>query len=421
MPPGFFGGSHAHRKKLEIAAMQGKNSSAASRRSALKMGALAIAGGAVGWDQWTPSLANGAEHCIESVPGTGLTYYLIPYDDNGVERPWAGTLCSEKAIQHLSSLPITDVFIFSHGWKGADCKSFDPQELYQALKADRAEQRITKDADIRGFPGIDSVLDLLLVLLRTVSFWKMKDRARQFGETSGHQLLVALQNAVPHDRAVRFHLMGHSFGCIVVSATLAGPRRYGPAIQPVHSVSLIQGALSLWSFCSNFPYRSGLPGYFRPIIDRQLVGGPIITTQSRFDTAVSKWYPRAAGVARQVFYAKPGDPAFPEYAGVGIYGIQGENCNPQNIEVLPATASYAFRPGMIYNIESSRVICNTDDATSGAHSDICHPEIAHAVWQAATVEVQRPPQPAPAPPVYPPSPCCGRLRRIKRRRCRRSR
>jgi hypothetical protein len=30
-------------------------------------------------------------------------------------------------------------------------------------------------------------------------------------------------DAVPPGRDVRFHLMGHSFGCIVVSGTVAGP------------------------------------------------------------------------------------------------------------------------------------------------------------------------------------------------------
>src|SRR5687767_257550 len=60
--------------------------------------------------------------------------------------------------------------------------------------------------------------------------------------------------------------------------------------------------------------------------------------------------------------------------------------------------AYAFKPDIIYNIECSRVI-NKKYFISGAQSDICHPEVAHVIWEAARVEV---PQPSPAP--VPPAP-----------------
>ena len=69
---------------------------------------------------------------------------------------------------------------------------------------------------------------------------------------------------------------------------------------------------------------------------------------------------------------------------------------------------YDFRPGKIYNLDCSRVICNGTGA-SGAHNDICHPEVAHAVWQAATVVVEL----APAPPP-PPQPINPRRRPLQR-------
>lgn len=61
--------------------------------------------------------------------------------------------------------------------------------------------------------------DIVLAPLYVLSFWKMKDRARRIGETGAHLLLLHLQQAAP---AARFHCMGHSFGCIVVSAMIAG-------------------------------------------------------------------------------------------------------------------------------------------------------------------------------------------------------
>ena len=53
-------------------------------------------------------------------------------------------------------------------------------------------------------------------------FWKMKDRAKRVGEAGGFALLSALMHA-SEDRDVRFHLMGHSFGCIAASASACGP------------------------------------------------------------------------------------------------------------------------------------------------------------------------------------------------------
>lgn len=40
--------------------------------------------------------------------------------------------------------------------------------------------------------------------------------------------------------------------------------------------------------------------------------------------------------------------------------------------------------GTVYNLESSNVIAK-GGGSSGAHSDICHPEVAHAVWSAMAV------------------------------------
>ena len=46
-----------------------------------------------------------------------------------------------------------------------------------------------------------------------------------------------------------------------------------------------------------------------------------------------------------------------------------------------ADFDYGFEPGHIYNLEASHVIKN-GGGFSGAHSDIAHPEVAHAMWQA---------------------------------------
>src|SRR5271170_3224679 len=53
-----------------------------------------------------------------TIPGTDHTYGLIAYDSDGNERLEAGTKFSQKLLEVASTEPITNVFFFSHGWKG---------------------------------------------------------------------------------------------------------------------------------------------------------------------------------------------------------------------------------------------------------------------------------------------------------------
>lgn len=217
--------------------------------------------------------------------------------------------------------------------------------------------------------------------LRQLSFWAMKDRARRIGESGVHDLLVTLQQAAPR---ARFHLMGHSFGCIVVSAAITGRLGHGDTAsrlpRPVHSLFLVQGALSLWSFAQAIPYPPGAPGYFRPIgVAPALVSGPVVTTRSTFDRAVGTFFPLAARLGHDRLLGGE----LPEFGAAGAFGLQGLPAGQTaDLPVLNADARYGFDAGRTYNIDASTVICH-GRGPSGAHCDIAHPEIAHIFWQAA--------------------------------------
>ena len=246
---------------------------------------------------------------------------------------------------------------------GNDREPFDAEAIYQEGQSVAVS-----------FGGFT---DGLLSPARTLSFWVMKDRARQFGESGAHQLLSDLM-LVAAGRDVKFHLMGHSFGCIAVSATVAGPA--GSTLpRPVDSMALIQGAISLWSYCSDIPEAPGTPGYFHRLLAEKRVPGPIVTTQSRFDRAVGTWYPWAAGVKGQVSFG-PGE--LPKYGAVGAFGVRGPGAEGEDRVILRLDHAYGFEPGKIYNIDGSGVI-NIGSGFSGAHSDIAKPEVAHAIWEAA--------------------------------------
>ncbi|MEB3279327.1 MAG: hypothetical protein VKK42_10460 [Lyngbya sp.] len=223
----------------------------------------------------------------------------------------------------------------------------------------------------------------ILAPLRTLSFWKMKDRARQFGEETGHKFLQDLQRV--SNEQVRFHLIGHSFGAIVMSGMLAGPKNWGVLERPVNSLFLIQGAFSHWSYCPDIPVTPGVAGYFHPLIAEGKVSGSMITTYSKFDTAVCKWYPLAASASslltRSVSFFEFNQ--LPMYGALGAFGARGgDDFQAVDMDMLDQNSPYPFYPGQIYNLDSQEFI-REGSGPEGAHNDITHPEVAHAVWQAA--------------------------------------
>jgi len=212
--------------------------------------------------------------------------------------------------------------------------------------------------------------------LRQLSFWTMKARAQRVGEGGGAALLSRLRSAA-QSSPLRIHLMGHSFGCIVVCGMVRGVAAAAPG-PSVHSMLLAQGALSLWSFSSSIPVAPGERGYFSPVVNA--VSGPILTTASVHDTAVGRLYPLAAGVARQVAFAIG---EFPKYGALGSFGARGIQAN--DLKMRSTDHEYDFQPGRVYNLESSEII-RDGGGFSGAHGDIARVEVAHAFWAAALTE-----------------------------------
>lgn len=254
------------------------------------------------------------------------------------------------------------------GAPGDDREPFDAEALYQAAQGD--------DVSFGGFRN--GVLEPL----RLLSFWQMKQRACAVGERGIHDLLGALQ-AAAGARDVRFHLMGHSFGCIVVSAAVAGPPGSPPLPRPISSLALVQGALSLWSYCTEIPRAPGRSGHFRSIVEGGKVNGPVIVTTSVHDTAVGVLYPKGAGTAGLFGDQVSFDLAeLPTYGASGAFGMRGPGLTIVDRDLAALGEAYDLVGGTIYNLECSEVI-REGGPPSGAHSDIARPQVAHAVWSAA--------------------------------------
>jgi hypothetical protein len=251
------------------------------------------------------------------------------------------------------------------GAPGEDREPFDPDAAYEA--------GFDAGVDFGSRPALGNIL----TPLKQLSFWTMKARGRSIGEGGGHVFLTRLLR-VPGAEHVRFHLMGHSFGCITVTAMISGPANgHGPS-RPMSSVVLVQGAVSLWAYCNDIPVAKGTPGYFSRFASRPDVAGPVLATTTSHDRALNFWYPTAAGISRHVDF----DPQrLPRHGALGIFGIRGPGAHVTEVDVESSAHDYGFRPDKIYNVKADRIM-RTGDAFSGAHSDIVHPEIAHLVWEA---------------------------------------
>ncbi|WP_448610436.1 hypothetical protein [Geodermatophilus sp. URMC 60] len=245
---------------------------------------------------------------------------------------------------------------------GDDRAPFDPEAVYQACLVD----------ELASFGGTS--LGGVLAPLRVLTFWHMKRRARDVGVGGVADLLTRLQEAAP---GARFHLMGHSFGCIVVSSAVAGR---GPAgRRPVASLALVQGAMSLWSFCSAIPSAPERSGYFHRVLADGLVTGPVVVTTSVHDRAVRSFYPIGAGSRGQVDYLPD---RLPTYGAIGTFGVRGPGIQVVDDDLRAVGEPYDLRPGVVHDLRGDDVI-RDGAGVMGAHSDITKPPVAHAVWQAA--------------------------------------
>jgi hypothetical protein len=316
----------------------------------------------------------------EDVVGAAVGEQIALFNASDEIRPQLETIYKAyQALDTPDALPaeVRDAYLQINqklGIGAEDREAFDPEAIYQnSLEADQEQD------DLANFGGGFSWGDLLAPL-RVLSFWRMKDRARSFGESGANDLMRKMQQATA-GRDVRFHLMGHSFGCIAVTAMLTGASEAAMAQGPAHSMLLAQGAVSLWAYCARIPQAQDKAGAFNRLIKNNRVKGAIVTTLSENDKAVGFFYPLAAGLKRQVDFAVE----LPKYGGIGAFGIQGLDEITEGMPMGKKDHQYDFQAGRIYNLESSDVI-KQKALLIGAHSDIAHPEVAHAWWQAVLMD-----------------------------------
>lgn len=205
-------------------------------------------------------------------------------------------------------------------------------------------------------------------VLRQATYYAMKRRAGTVGE---HGLGPALGELAAVRRALRIHLVGHSFGGRLVSFALRG---LPGGVRNVKSVTLLQGAFSHYAFAEQLPHDKSHSGALR---DAQLrVDGPVVSCYSSHDEALGTLYPLASKLAddsRSIF--ELGD----RWGAMGHDGIQAVDAC-ERLSLAEALAG-RFPAGGCVSVDASAVVRN-GGPPSGAHSDICHAELARVVLRA---------------------------------------
>lgn len=197
--------------------------------------------------------------------------------------------------------------------------------------------------------------------LRQLSYWQMKNRAGVVGRNGLGPAIDRLADRYP---GLRFHLVGHSFGGRLVSYALAGLRERKPS--PVKAVTLLEAAYSRFAFADRLPFRQA-SGALAGCQNR--VDGPVTVCFSRYDRALSTFYPLASAAAGDDA-AGLDDPLF-RWRAMGSLGAYRAVTQPLNDEGVP----YKFQPRQLFNLDAAAVV-KADVGPSGAHSDIFHPELS---------------------------------------------
>uniref|UniRef100_A0AAU2JML8 Serine-threonine protein kinase n=1 Tax=Streptomyces sp. NBC_00049 TaxID=2903617 RepID=A0AAU2JML8_9ACTN len=202
-------------------------------------------------------------------------------------------------------------------------------------------------------------------LLRQATYYRMKKRAGLVGERGLGPVLTQLAAQRP---ALRIHLIGHSFGARLVSFSL---RAVPDGARHVKSLTLLQGAFSHYAFADRLPHDRGSGGALRGLQRR--VDGPVVACHSPHDSALKVFYPLASRMA--------GDSAgllgFGErWGAIGHDGVQAVPGAPR------LSLDAALREGLpaagCVSVDAGSVV-RRGGAPSGAHSDICHAELAEVV------------------------------------------
>lgn len=217
-------------------------------------------------------------------------------------------------------------------------------------------------------------------LVRIATVLRMKDRAARVGATGVHPLLRDLLAA---GSGARVHLIGHSYGAIVLlSSVCYPPEEELPA--KVDSLLLLQPAVSQWCFAHDVAGK-GYPGGYESALWR--VRGSILTTFSKHDTPLTRLFHLAVRRSRDLGQPRiapeggllPAPPSL--YAALGGFGPAGLNDAQMRVQKIQAPPqSYSLGPDV------PKVLALNGDEAIQDHGDVSQA----VTWWALLQQLRQP-------------------------------
>ena len=322
-----------------------------------------------------------------------MSHFLnLPINENGIITD----LNLDHDIRALAAAPFsfTDVFIFSHGWWNSFTSASAVYNQFAIGLAGTLQVLANQSPPVltsigQGFSGLAAALFWPSVLsedqvslinaFEATSFFTMEHRADAVGRNAGYSLLRLLIEAHAGRPPVRFHLIGHSFGCrVVLSAlqTLAEDEdtmALAASEKASFRVALVQAAADTGSLAARGLYEDVLTAF--PDL-RMLI------TTSTEDKALGTFYPLAQDLAH--FFTDPvkalgnagptGDLPVPISASFQV----GPAAPATNTQVPPMTGPVSVADLSPLHLAHAAAYIQQQGGkmpVGGQHSDICLPEI----------------------------------------------
>ena len=208
-------------------------------------------------------------------------------------------------------------------------------------------------------------------LFRAFTYWQMKKRAGGVGSTGVRAAAAALQTRFP---LARVHLVGHSFGCKVMLAAVAGPGE--PLPRPVQTLVLLQGAVSYEAMAEQVT-NTHSPGGYRDAVEVSRVDGPIVASYSRLDTACGRLYPLASRLAGQVGELEGLLDRFQALGAKGALGVR-DDLDHGPVLMNEVGTAYGFTGTGVWSVDGG----TGASAFITGHSEIQTPQVAWLIWSA---------------------------------------
>lgn len=203
--------------------------------------------------------------------------------------------------------------------------------------------------------------------LERIFFGKFQKRASDVGSRGVHLLMSKMMRVVPEGANTKFHLVGHSLGCHVVTSAAIGRSPETLLPRKLHSLTLLQAAVPFVTYSEGRPYRP-LSGLLRP------VAGPVIATTSESDMALYNM---------EMFNSTV----------VGRGGWEGLSAPTKEVVLQnDVEAKLGFKKGTFYTVRADSVINETSGLLyvdlDGAHGDLLDYELQSRVWEAIDTPVE---------------------------------